>query len=58
MMGLDQDKKIWGEGGDCSFFRGEGQMRLRSVAVNFGASGFVRFLGSLSCQLCGSGCGG
>jgi len=33
-------------------------MQLCRVGVNFGASGFVRFLGSLSFHLRGSGSGG
>jgi hypothetical protein len=44
--------------GRVQFSRGAWQMQLCRVGVNFGASGFVRFLGSLSFHLRGSGSGG
>ena len=44
--------------GERTVLRGAWRLRLCHVGVNFGASGFVRFLGSLSFHLRGSGCGG
>ena len=46
-------RRFWGR--MLQFFRGAWWLRLCCVGVNFGASGFVRFLGSLSFHLRGSG---
>jgi len=58
LWGLGRDKKIWGIRERVQFSWGAWQMQLCRVGVNFGASGFVRFLGSLSFHLRGSGSGG
>jgi len=44
--------------GERTTFRGAWRLQLCCVGVNFGASDFVRFLGSLSFHLHRSGCGG
>jgi len=44
--------------GERTVSRGAWQLQLCRVGVNFGALDFVRFLGSLSFHLRGSGCGG
>jgi hypothetical protein len=58
VKGQLRDMGSMGVRGRVQFSWGAWQMQLCHVGVNFGASGFVRFLGSLSFHLHGSGSGG